>query len=541
MRKAFLVGTLGLIWLTGCELLEEGSGSTNSDPCVVDPGSCATASSGEFGTVTLESESTDDVFLLWVQSIPSTASVADNYITFSLSGGGEGNASALTASSSASAGLRWGGEAQLAFDNARHAGIARLVSAMKTGERQVAALMRPLAGTHPCAVNEIQHNGECVGELSLNWGRESARTFQVQDYVERDDQIFYVLVDSEDVANAGDAREAAENFASTFAKEHALLGLNGHAGSIDHNADGAITLAFSTHTGGGISQTMAGFFDYRDMLPASDEEATGNEMDILWARPPSSTIPMALTVATLAHEYAHLASFALRVSGQGASASQEALWLDEGIAHTIEDLTGWGPSNIDAVEATLMDWSDTALAGPLDSVANRGMAYLFLRHLVDAEAKANGATNANSAAVEAASASILGGMMQESSSGFEHPGLAGLSQSQHANWVLASFVTGADYLEGAHRADFLSPAVAGTGNKTGIDTHGMFSNGAGDAVPLDGPASNDLDDLSSSYDGELMESGSVFLLVTELEPGSHEITGRSDDAAGLRLHVERIE
>ena len=423
----------------------------------------------------------------------------------------------------------------------RHAAVERLVKGMQRGERRVVPLMRPMAGTHPCATNEIISDGECVNEVSLNWGQDGARSFQVQDLVEQDDQRFYVLVDEADLSNAADARAAAVQFASTFTKEHSLLGLDGHTGTLDHNSDDAITLAFSNHTGGGISASIVGFFDYRDMLPSSDSEATGNEMDILWARPPSANIPAGLTVATLAHEYSHLASFALRVPAQGTSASQEALWLDEGIAHTIEDLTGWGTSNIDAVEATLQDWGDTALAGPLDSVANRGMAYLFLRHLIDSRAKDNGASDAGSSAVDAAAATILGGMMQESSSGFEHPYLAGLSRTQHADWILGAYATGGGYLDSAHRADYLEPATSSTGNQCGIDTHGTFSNAAGDSVGLDGPSSDDLDDLSELFEGEVRESGSVFLMVTELEPGAHVLKGSADDAATLRLQAERIE
>ena len=44
------------------------------------------------------------------------------------------------------------------------------------------------------------------------------------------------------------AREAAVKFASTFAAEHRLLDLDGHVGALDHNADGAVTIAFSNHT-----------------------------------------------------------------------------------------------------------------------------------------------------------------------------------------------------------------------------------------------------------------------------------------------------
>jgi hypothetical protein len=540
MNKMILVVGLSLVWLTGCDLVEGDGNGENTDPCLLDPGSCETVASGEFGSVTLESTSNDDVFLVWVQSVPTTASVADNYITFTLDGGG-GAASALTSTGSSSQGLRWGGQAQLDYDNRRHAGVGRLVAGMQRGERRVVPLMRPLAGTHPCASNEVPHDGGCVSELTLNWGQDGTRRFEVQELIEQGDERFYVLVDEADVASADDARAAAVKFASTFAKEHSLLALNGHTGTLDHNSDGAITLAFSSHTGGGISAGIVGFFDYRDMLPASDSEASGNQMDILWARPPSATVPEVMTAATLAHEYSHLASFALRVSAQGAAATQEALWLDEGIAHVIEDLTGWGPSNIDSVEAALADWADTALAGPLDSVANRGMAYLFLRHLIDSRAKENGASNAKSAAVDEAAAEILGGMMQSTSSGFEHAYLASLSRSQHADWILGAYATGGGFLESAHRADYLQPATADTGHSCGIDTRGTFPNASGDTVPLDGPSSDDLDDLSELFEGELLESGSVLLLVTDLDPGSHDIKASADDAITLRIQAERIE
>ena len=83
-----------------------------------------------------------------------------------------------------------------------------------------------------------------------------------------------MLVDVDDLANAAQARAAVLDFASTFEKEHSVLGLDGHIGTLDHNADGAITIAFSNYTGAGVSSGVAGFFDYRDMLPPSDAEAT---------------------------------------------------------------------------------------------------------------------------------------------------------------------------------------------------------------------------------------------------------------------------
>ncbi len=545
MIRPWLAGAVCLLWLTGCDLLDEGATDPTLGDCELDPASCepsGPATELGLGSVTIDVSSSDDVFLLWVQSIPQSASVADNYITFSLDGMGNAVSGALRSSGqSRSDGLEWGRSEQLQYDSLRHQAIAELVSDMRQGQRHVLPLMRPLAGVHPCESNEIQHEGACVSTLNLNWAKEATREFQVQDYVQAGEYRVYVLVDTDDIADAADARLAAEEFASTLAIEHAALGLDGHLGTLDHNADGAITLAFSNFTSAGVGGGVLGFFDYRDMLPASDADATGNEMDILWSRTPGSSNPRVQAVATLAHEYAHLASFATRVSGQETSASQEALWLDEGIAHLMEDLVGWGPSNVNAVEEALSNWEDTALAGPLDGVANRGMAYLFLRHLVDMKAKALGATTAADSEVITAAASVLSPLMTSSASGFEHSSLANMSDVSHAQWLLGVFATGGSFLDDAHRADFLPPATASTGYTTGMNTRGVFENADNDTVALDGPSSDDFDDLESVYEGEVLESGSLFLMLSDLEPGTHTIVGNADEGTFLRMHVEQVE
>jgi hypothetical protein len=541
MLRPWIVGALCLVWLAGCDLIEEGAEPSD---CEAGNGSdCGGSSVDEgMGSVTVEVASSDDVFLLWVQSIPQSASVADNYITFSLDGMGGAVSGALTAGGSSSGqGLVQTRNAQLDYDGRRHAGVSRLVADMRIGQREVLPLMLPFSGVHPCETNEVQHEGSCVSTLNLNWGGETSREFQVQDYVQSGEHRIYVLVDSEDLAEAASARQAVEDFASTLGSEHAILGLEGHVGTLDHNADGAITVAFSNFAGAGIGRDVMGFFDYRDMLPSSDSEATGNEMDILWSRTPGASNPRVQAVATLAHEYAHLASFAVRVSGQGTSATQEALWLDEGIAHLMEDLLGWGPSNINVVEEALANWGDTALAGPVDGIANRGMAYLFLRHLVDTKAKLSGVTSADDAEVVAAAAAVIRPLMTSSASGFEHPSLAGISGTEHAQWLLGVFATGGSFLDAAHRADFLSPGTASTGYTTGIDPRGMFENAEGQSVPLDGPSTDDFDDLESVYEGEVLESGSLFLMLTDLEPGSHTIRGNADEGTYLQMHVEQVE
>ena len=61
------------------------------------------------------------------------------------------------------------------------------------------------------------------------------------------------------------------------------------------------------------------------------------------------------STGTLAHEYTHLVSYAVRVQGRPSDPKPEVLWLDEGIAHLMEDLSGWNGSNYDTIEVALGD------------------------------------------------------------------------------------------------------------------------------------------------------------------------------------------
>ena len=116
-----------------------------------------------------------------------------------------------------------------------------------------------------------------------------------------------------------------------------------------------------------------------------------------------------------------------------------------------------------------------------------------------------------------------------------------MSDASHAQWLLGVFATGGSFLESAHRADFLPTATAATGYTTGMNTRGVFANADRDTVALDGPSSDDFDDLESLYEGEVLESGSVFLVLSDLEPGSHTIVGTADEGTFLRMHAERLE
>ena len=81
----------------------------------------------------------------------------------------------------------------------------------------------------------------------------------------------------------------------------------------------------------GVTSDIVGFFTFKDFLSAADGEASGNESDLLWLRVPQDGAGIPLAVGTLAHEYTHLASYALRVHARNSMALRESLWLDEGL------------------------------------------------------------------------------------------------------------------------------------------------------------------------------------------------------------------
>jgi hypothetical protein len=96
----------------------------------------------------------------------------------------------------------------------------------------------------------------------------------------------------------------------------------------------------------------------------------------------------------LAHEYAHAVRFSRKAfprSTDGRLGIEEEGWLDEGLAHLVEDLHGFSRSNVDyRVSAFLsrperyrLVVDDYYAADLFRSHGNRGGTYLFLRWCVD--------------------------------------------------------------------------------------------------------------------------------------------------------------
>ena len=102
--------------------------------------------------------------------------------------------------------------------------------------------------------------------------------------------------------------------------------------------------------------------------------------------------PYARTV--LAHEYMHAIAYTLKCSRRaspGEPCVEEEGWLDEAIAHLVEDLHGFSTANLDYRVSAFLSWpesyrlvvDDYFAADLFRSHGNRGSTYLFLKWCVD--------------------------------------------------------------------------------------------------------------------------------------------------------------
>jgi len=144
----------------------------------------------------------------------------------------------------------------------------------------------------------------------------------------------------------------------------------GAPSDIDNNGHVILffTRAVNELTSGGSSSVVLGFFYQRDLFPktASPGPCPGsNVAEMFYLLVPDSTgivnnnkrtkqQVITFTNGTVAHEYQHLINASRRMYVNGAGTNFEEKWLDEGLAHTAEELNFWRASgrspraNIDA-------------------------------------------------------------------------------------------------------------------------------------------------------------------------------------------------
>jgi hypothetical protein len=126
---------------------------------------------------------------------------------------------------------------------------------------------------------------------------------------------------------------------------------------------------------------------FRDLAPPY-----GNRCDMMYLNTDLAPGPTLRTI--LAHEYTHAVIFSEHMFGSyqpQAPRQDEESWLNEGLAHLVEDLHAYSWSNLDyrvsaflsAPERYQLTVSDYFQAGLFRSHGHRGAAYLFLRWCCD--------------------------------------------------------------------------------------------------------------------------------------------------------------
>ena len=161
----------------------------------------------------------------------------------------------------------------------------------------------------------------------------------------------------------------------------------------DVDGDGRFTVLFSGWlaklAGGKVS--LDGFTRGADLdraLPAP----LGNRCDMMYLNATLKAGPHLRTV--IAHEYTHAITFSRKVIGpasRGEPAAEEEGWLDEGLAHLVEDVHGFSRSNLDYRVSAFLSQPERYRLVVADyygedlfrSHGNRGATYLFLRWCVD--------------------------------------------------------------------------------------------------------------------------------------------------------------
>ena len=162
----------------------------------------------------------------------------------------------------------------------------------------------------------------------------------------------------------------------------------GPAVDVDH--DGRFTVLFSswlTRLAGGKA-SVDGFVRGAD-LDTTLGEPFGNRCDMMYLSTTLKAGPHLRTI--IAHEYTHAVTFSRKALARGRVGPEEEGWLDEGLAHLVEDALGFSRSNIDyRVSAFLsrperyrLVVDDYYAADLFRSHGNRGATYLFLRWCVD--------------------------------------------------------------------------------------------------------------------------------------------------------------
>ena len=193
-----------------------------------------------------------------------------------------------------------------------------------------------------------------------------------------------IYVDEEDAARV--RPETLRDAVATFDQDIEPAARRRFGIARDVDGDGRLTILFTSRMpgGGGVD----GFVRAADFDPEI-AAPFGNRGDLICLDASLGPGPYLRTL--LAHEYAHAVLISRKADATGVVDAGEESWLDEAIAHCVEDSHGFSRANLDyrvmaylaAPERYGLVVEDYHGAGLFRSHGHRGASYLFLSWCLD--------------------------------------------------------------------------------------------------------------------------------------------------------------
>lgn len=254
--------------------------------------------------------------------------------------------------------------------------------------------------------NIVAYNDELSPDLNMSISEGSVRRFKVfadlalRNYAHVDAEakcvgvniaLFVDLRVDDDALSSEDIQELCEEYDETAGRTIDLLG---HTSDV--NGDELITVLITPQINSletSSNSYVAGYFYAGDLYEPSGSNEVSNAQEIIYAIAPDPSgeygSPKAkgyivdhVLRSVFPHELQHLINYNRHVFDHGGPTEES--WLNEGLSHLIEDLTGHGGGNPMRYQYYLSKPSATSLVTPNSpDLAERGAIYLFLRFLYE--------------------------------------------------------------------------------------------------------------------------------------------------------------
>ncbi len=383
-----------------------------------------------------------------------------------------------------------------------------------------------------CGDLEVVRGGECAGSFDLDFTDFENNTSTITVNVKGKGTHCSVVVDSNDDVAQADIDQIVSMFDNViYPRDHFFYGPSEIDGKDWADADGdglrMIVLSSKVNESGAV-----GLFNPNDF------DTESNNADLFWVVVPDSENPLDSVFGTVAHEYLHMLVFAVKALKND---TDESLWLNESMAHTMEDCSGFGIDNIYTVAEFLNDegFKEMSMAFSGDALAARAMGFLFLRYLYEQKGGVEYDTSDGSAVTDKGGAAFLKSLMDTDEVGFEalNTALGGDWKDHFFNYVAAIILDDlpiANEAKYSYQDPYDDPI---TGQQIGVCTNCTRTGADGGTVTFAGL--NSEDPFEDEYEASINATGVDAFTVTG-DVGTIAIDTEADEDT-LQFGIIRVK